>query len=144
MTYNMIVEGVLAETGYHVYGQMLERNQILPGMQRAMRLFKQDESRHIAYGVHLLSRLVAEHGDPVWEVIESQMQELIIPAIGVINDIFDQYSELPFGLEADTFINYAFGQFQKRLERIERARSLKLEQVIGAESHDLEQAEVIE
>jgi ribonucleoside-diphosphate reductase beta chain len=144
VTYNMIVEGVLAETGYHAYGQMLERNQILPGMQRAMRLFKQDESRHIAYGVHLLSRLVAEYGDPVWEVIESQMQELIIPAIGVINDIFDQYTELPFGLEAETFINYAFGQFQKRLERIERARNLKLEQVMGAESHDLEQAEVIE
>ena len=72
------------------------------------------------------------------------MQELIIPAIGVINDVFDQYTELPFGLEAETFINYAFGQFQKRLERIERARSLKLEQVMGAESHDLEQAEVIE
>ncbi len=144
VTYNMIVEGVLAETGYHAYGQMLERHQILPGMQRAMRLFKQDESRHIAYGVHLLSRLVAEHGDPVWEVIENQMQELIIPAIGVINDIFDQYSELPFGLEAETFISYAFGQFQKRLARIERARGLKLEQVMGAESHDLEQAEVIE
>ena len=54
------------------------------------------------------------------------------------------FGELPFGLEADTFINYAFGQFQKRLARIEHARSLKLEQVIGAESHDLEQAEVIE
>lgn len=143
VTYNMIVEGVLAETGYHAYGQMLERNGILPTMQKAMRLFKQDESRHIAYGVHLLSRLVAEHGDPVWEVIESDMQTLILPAIGVINEIFDQYETLPFGLAVDDFINFAFGQFQRRLERIERARALSLEQVVGQESHALEQAEVV-
>ncbi|MFN3265849.1 MAG: R2-like ligand-binding oxidase [Deinococcales bacterium] len=143
VTYNMIVEGVLAETGYHAYGQMLERNEILPTMQKAMRLFKQDESRHIAYGVHLLSRLVAEHGDPVWEAVESQMQSLILPAIGVINEIFDQYETLPFGLVVDDFIHFAFGQFQRRLERIERARNLSLEQVIGQESHALEQAEVV-
>jgi ribonucleoside-diphosphate reductase beta chain len=143
VTYNMIVEGVLAETGYHAYGQMLEKNGILPEMQNAMRLFKQDESRHIAYGVHLLSRLVAEHGDPVWEVIESEMQSLIVPAIGVINEVFDQYQTLPFGLEADDFINYAFGQFQRRLERIERARNLTVAEVIGQESHALEQAEVV-
>lgn len=143
VTYNMIVEGVLAETGYHAYGQMLERNNLLPGMQRAMRLFKQDESRHIAYGVHLLSRLVAEHGDPVWSVIETQMQELIIPAIGVINEVFDQYPTMPFGLEAEAFIGYAFGQFQRRLERIERARDLSLAVIVGQESHDLEAAEVV-
>ncbi len=142
VTYNMIVEGVLAETGYHAYGQMLERHKILPGMRRAMLLFKQDESRHIAYGVHLLSRLVAEHGDPVWEVIEAEMQTLIMPAIGVINEVFDTYQEMPFGLEAEDFIAYAFGQFQRRLERIERARGLSLEEVVGKESHDLEQAEV--
>jgi ribonucleoside-diphosphate reductase beta chain len=139
----MIVEGVLAETGYHAYGQMLQRNGILPAMQNAMRLFKQDESRHIAYGVHLLSRLVAEHGDPVWEMIEAEMQRLIVPAIGVINEVFDQYETLPFGLNADDFINYAFGQFQRRLERIERARNLSLAQVVGDESHALEQAEVV-
>jgi ribonucleoside-diphosphate reductase beta chain len=143
VTYNMIVEGVLAETGYHAYGQMLEKNGILPTMQKAMRLFKQDESRHIAYGVHLLSRLVAEHGDPVWEVIESEMQTLIVPAIGVINEIFDQYETLPFGLVVDDFVNYAFGQFQRRLERIERARNLSVAEVVGQESHDLEQAEVV-
>ena len=69
VTYNMIVEGVLAETGYHAYYNILERNQIMPGMRYAMQKFKQDESRHIAYGVYLLSRLVAEHGDPVWRIL---------------------------------------------------------------------------
>jgi ribonucleoside-diphosphate reductase beta chain len=144
VTYNMIVEGVLAETGYHSYALMLERNNILPGMQTAMGHFKRDESRHIAYGVHLLSRLVAEHGDPVWEAIESKMQELIIPAIGVVSEVFDRYQELPFGLEQEGMVNYAFSQFQKRINRIEKARGMSLEEVVGEESHALELEEVLD
>jgi ribonucleoside-diphosphate reductase beta chain len=61
VTYNMVVEGVLAETGYHAFFTMLERNDLLPGLRKGIALLKQDESRHIAYGVYLLSRLVAEH-----------------------------------------------------------------------------------
>jgi ribonucleoside-diphosphate reductase beta chain len=143
VTYNMIVEGVLAETGYHSYAQMLSQNNILPGMQTVMGHFKRDESRHIAYGVHLLSRLVAEHGDPVWEAIEARMQELIVPAIGVLNEVFERYEALPFGLNQDELVNFAFSQFQKRITRIERARGMSLEEVLGVESHDLEAAEVI-
>jgi ribonucleoside-diphosphate reductase beta chain len=143
VTYNMIVEGVLAETGYHSYAQMLERNNVLPGMQVLMGHFKRDESRHIAYGVHLLSRLVAEHGDPVWEAIEARMQELIVPAVGVLNEVFEQYEVLPFGLEQDELINFAFSQFQKRINRIEKARGLSLEAVLGEESVNLEREEVV-
>jgi ribonucleoside-diphosphate reductase beta chain len=143
VTYNMIVEGVLAETGYHSYAQMLSKNNILPGMQTAMGHFKRDESRHIAYGVHLLSRLVAEHGDPVWDAIEARMQELIVPAIGVLNEVFERYETLPFGLNQDELVNFAFSQFQKRITRIERARSMSLEEVLGIESHDLEATEVL-
>lgn len=132
VTYNLIVEGVLAETGYHAFHQMLERNHLMPGMVDAMGKFKQDESRHIAYGIFLLSRLIAEHGDPVWNAIESRMGELLTPAIGVVNEIFEQYTELPFGLEVDEFVNYAISQFQKRMDRVERARGMSLEAVVGA------------
>ncbi len=144
VTYNMIVEGVLAETGYHAYGAMLERAGIMPGMRRVMTLFKQDESRHIAYGVHLLSRLVAEHGDPVWDAIEAKMNEMIVHALGVVNEMFETYEVMPFGLQQDEFIEYALGQFQKRLLRIERARNLTLDQVLGSESVTLEAEEVVQ
>ena len=147
VTYNMIVEGVLAETGYHAYYNILERNQIMPGMRYAMQKFKQDESRHIAYGVYLLSRLVAEHGDPVWEAIESRMGELFVPAIGVVNELFDitaARGPVPFNLEQDEFVNFAIGQFQKRIARVERARGLSLAQVLGEESLQLEREEVVE
>lgn len=132
VTYNLIVEGVLAETGYHAFGQMLERNKLMPGMVDAMGKFKQDESRHIAYGIFLLSRLIAEYGDPVWDAIESRMGELLTPALGVVNEIFEQYIELPFGLQMDEFVEYAISQFQKRMDRVERARGMSLEAVVGA------------
>ncbi len=146
VTYNMIVEGVLAETGYHAYHNILERNNIMPGMRYAMQKFKQDESRHIAYGVYLLSRLVAEHGDPVWEAIEARMGELFVPAIGVVNEMFDMTAargEIPFYLEQDEFVNFAISQFQKRIARVERARSLSLAEVLGEESLQLEREELV-
>jgi len=130
VTYNMIVEGVLAETGYNAYHAMLERNGILPGMQQTVDLLKKDESRHIAYGVFLLSRLTAEHGDPVWEAIQRRMGELMPLAIGTISEIFDAYQEMPFGLELESFVGFASAQFESRLARLERARDLSLDSIL--------------
>jgi ribonucleoside-diphosphate reductase beta chain len=128
VTYNMIVEGVLAETGYHAYLTALERNGLMPGQCRGIRLLKQDESRHIAYGVFLISRLVAQEPG-LWEVAEETMNELLIPALGVVADVFGSYEVMPFGLVEAEFVDYALGQFNKRIERIERARGASLEEV---------------
>ncbi len=125
LTYNMIVEGVLAETGYHAYFTMLEANDLLPGTRRGIALLKQDESRHIAYGVYLLSRLIASD-EAVWPHIEERMGDLIGHALGVIDEAFSAYEQMPFGLQLETFTDYALGQFQKRLARLERARGAGL------------------
>ncbi len=137
VTYNMIVEGVLAETGYHAYLTALERNGLLPGQCRGIRLLKQDESRHIAYGVYLISRLIAAD-DALWDVAEATMNELLGPALGVVGDIFGSYPVMPFGLEEGIFADYAIDQFQKRLARIERARGATLEDVHRATEHAIE------
>jgi ribonucleoside-diphosphate reductase beta chain len=121
LTYNMVVEGVLAETGYQGYFTILERNGIMPGMCRGVRLLKQDESRHIAYGIYVLSRLIAAD-DTLWELIEERMNELLMYALGTIDEIFSAYEVMPFGIELDDFTTFALGQFQKRLNRIEAAR----------------------
>lgn len=128
LTYNMIVEGVLAETGYHAYFTMLEANDLMPGTRAGIRLLKQDESRHIAYGVYLLSRLIAAD-DAIWERIEGRMHELLLHAMGVIDEAFACYEVMPFGLEMDTFSTYALGQFQKRLDRLEAARGRTLAEI---------------
>lgn len=127
-TYNMIVEGMLAETGYHAYFSALERNDIMPGTRKGIELLKQDESRHIAYGVYLLSRLIAED-ETLFEVVEDTMNQLVIPALGVITDAFSFYDVIPFGLVEEEFTAYAMGQFQKRMERIEKSRGATLDDI---------------
>jgi ribonucleoside-diphosphate reductase beta chain len=128
VTYNMIVEGVLAETGYHAFFTMLERNDLMPGLRKGISLLKQDESRHIAYGVYLLSRLVAEHPEE-WDTLDSQMNSLLPFAMGVIGDAFACYDVVPFGLVEDDFVNYAMSQFAKRFGRLEKARGATLDEV---------------
>ena len=138
VTYNMIVEGVLAETGYHAYLSALERNGLLPGQCRGIRLLKQDEGRHIAYGVFLISRLLAADGR-LWEVAEATMNELLVPALGVVADTFAPYPVMPFGLEPDEFTDYALDQFQKRLARIERARGATVAEIDRVTEQAVEQ-----
>jgi ribonucleoside-diphosphate reductase beta chain len=129
VTYHLIVEGVLAETGYHIYHATLERNGLLPGMQELVNLIKRDEARHLAYGVYLLARLLAEHGEVVWTAIERRMGNLLAPAIGVVQETFACYEVMPFGLKQEDFVQYATAQFRKRMERVAKARGQTLEQV---------------
>jgi len=130
VTYNMIVEGVLAETGYHSYHESLAANNLMPALCNALVEIKRDESRHIAYGVYLLSRLVAED-TAVWDVIEARMQELFPYALGVVAETFDRYEDgiTPFGLEMSTFTEFATAQFGKRYDRIARARGKTFEEI---------------
>jgi ribonucleoside-diphosphate reductase beta chain len=128
VTYNLIIEGVLAETGYHAFFSMLERNDLMPGVRRGITLLKQDESRHIAYGIYLLSRLVAADAS-LWQVLENTMNTLLMPAVGVISDVFACYKTVPFGLVEEDFMNYAMDQFQKRYTRLERSREASLAEI---------------
>src|SRR5579859_548898 len=58
VTYNMMVEGTLAETGYWSFGRYLERDRYLPGLAQGIRLIQRDESRHIRFGIYMLQRLI--------------------------------------------------------------------------------------
>jgi ribonucleoside-diphosphate reductase beta chain len=128
VTYNLVVEGMLAETGYHSYFTVLEQQNLMPGVRQGVRLLKQDESRHIAYGIFLISRLIAAD-DSLWAVVEETMNELLIPGLGVIGDAFACYDPIPFGLKEAEFVDYAMAQFQKRIERVERARGATLDEI---------------
>jgi ribonucleoside-diphosphate reductase beta chain len=132
VTYNLVVEGVLAETGYAAWYDVLERRGILPATLAGVGHLKADESRHLAYGVYLLSRLVAEYGDPVWNAIEARMELLLPLALGVVDDIFDAYPDgMPFGLEREPFLDLATRNFQNRLRRVGQARGRTLEEIVG-------------
>src|SRR4051794_4525176 len=121
VTYNLVVEGVLAETGYPSYFEALEARALMPGLREGLRLIKQDESRHIAYGVHLLTRLVA--ADPaLWSIVEERMAALLPLALGVVEEGFARYGDRsPFGLQKDEIAAFAASQFQARLDHIRPA-----------------------
>lgn len=116
--YNMIIEGVLAETGYQSFFKMLDTTNSMPGLKQGLRLIQRDESRHIAYGVFLISRLIAADKS-LWPIVEDRMNELFAR---VASD--QEQNGTPEFLRV-----YARQQFQKRLTRIARAREQSTEQV---------------
>ncbi len=142
VTYNMIIEGVLAETGYHGFRQSLEANGKLPGLLDGIRLLARDESRHIRYGVYLLDRLINESADG-WEVMNRRMNELLAPAMGVISEFWDGYDETdpPFGQRMETYLEFASVQFDKRMKVLERDYGKSMEQIEKAAVADLAEDE---
>lgn len=128
VTYNMIVEGMLAETGYHAYFTVMQRENLLPAQRQGIHYLKQDESRHIAYGIFLLSRLIAAD-DSLWQVAEDTFNALVMPAIGIISEGLAAYDPIPFDLSEAEFTDYAMSQFQKRIARLERARGASLDDI---------------
>ena len=145
VTYNMIIEGVLAETGYHGFRQSLEANQKLPGLLDGIRLVARDESRHIRYGVFLLDRLI-NVSPSGWDVMNLRMNELLGPAMGVISEFWEHYDDEhgPFGQRMETFLDFASTQFDKRMKVLERDRGKSLEAIVRAVVADIsEDDEVI-
>jgi ribonucleoside-diphosphate reductase beta chain len=136
VTYNMVVEGVLAETGYQVYHDALVTRDLLPGLREGLGYVKRDEARHIAYGVFLLSRLVA--ADPsLWDVVAARMEELLPLALAFVQETYEPWGDVsPFGVERDTVLAWATTQFQKRFERIERARGKSLAEIDALAEED--------
>ena len=134
----MIVEGVLAETGYHGFRESLEANGNMPGLLEGIRLVSRDESRHIRYGVFLLDRLINE--SPVgWDVMNRHMNELLAPAMGVISEFWEGYDEenAPFGQRMETYLDFASTQFDKRMKVLERDRGKSLAEIERAAIADL-------
>ena len=128
VTYNMIVEGVLAETGYYSFYRALRDKNLMPGTTEGIDRLKQDESRHIAYGIYLISRLVSENPD-LWEVAENHMNTLLMPAVGVVTESLATYDPIPFGFKVEDFTDYAMMQFQKRFARIQQSQGAHLSDV---------------
>jgi ribonucleoside-diphosphate reductase beta chain len=90
---------------------------------------KRDESRHIAYGVYLLSRLVAADAT-LWDVVAARMEELLPLALAFVRETYEPWGDVsPFGVQVGTVLGWATAQFQKRLARIERARGRTLAEI---------------
>ncbi|MGI5127325.1 R2-like ligand-binding oxidase [Pseudonocardia sp. CA-107938] len=124
VTYNHIVEGTLALTGYFAWSKVCASRGILPGMQQVIKHIGDDERRHMAWGTFTCRRHVAAD-DAMWDVVDERMQELLVPAMGVVVGVRDE-EERPFGIDINDMAEYAMDKVGRRLGAIESARGANL------------------
>ncbi|HZU49378.1 MAG TPA: R2-like ligand-binding oxidase [Mycobacterium sp.] len=129
VTYNHIVEGMLALTGYYAWHKICVERGILPGMQELVQRIGDDERRHMAWGTFTCRRHVAAD-DANWTVFETRMNELIPLGQRLIDEGFALYApDVPFDLSLDEFMAYATDKGLRRLGTISSARGRPLEEI---------------
>ena len=127
-TYNHVIEGMMALTGYYAWHRICVDNNILPGMQELVRRIGDDERRHMAWGTFTCRRHVAAD-DSNWGVFEERMNQLIPMALQNTDDAYDLYDEVPFNLQKEEFQQYAADKGMRRFGTISSARGRPLEEI---------------
>ncbi|RRJ33118.1 ferritin family protein [Halocatena pleomorpha] len=121
--YHLIVESVLAQTGYYGIqssysptgadlqgGDPVHLEGLIEGITRV----RSDEGRHVGFGMHEVQRLIAEDDvDP--EIVRSTLQELLGHVVGSL-DYGDSAGERP--VDATPLIEYATEKTTRRIEII--------------------------
>jgi ribonucleoside-diphosphate reductase beta chain len=128
VTYNHVVEGMLALTGYYAWHKICVERNILPGMQELVRRIGDDERRHMAWGTFTCRRHVAAD-DANWSVFESRMNELMPLALDATVQGFALFAVMPFGLVQDEFMQYAADKGMRRFGTISSARGRPLAEI---------------
>ncbi len=129
VTYNHIVEGMLALTGYYAWHKICVGRGILPGMQQLVRHISDDERRHMAWGTFTCRRHVAAD-EANWAVFEERMNELLPLALKVTEEGFALYGDdVPFGLSVDEMMQYASDKGMRRFGTISSARGRPLGEI---------------
>ena len=128
VTYNHVIEGSLALTGYYAWQKVCTMRGTFPGMLELIKHIGDDERRHMAWGTFTCRRHVAAD-DANWDVVTARMGELMPLALGMIQWVDQQFDEQPFGLDNQEFIAYAADRGQRRLAAIESARGRPVEEI---------------
>jgi ribonucleoside-diphosphate reductase beta chain len=126
VTYNHVIEGCLALTGYYSWQKVCTSRGILPGMQKIIKHIGDDERRHMAWGTFTCRRHVAAD-DSLWQVVQDRMGELMglaTETVVVGNAAFDNKPN--FGIDPDEMTAYAVDKLTRRLGAIESARGADL------------------
>ena len=122
VTYNHVVEGCLALTGYYGWNKVCNSRGILPGMRAIIKHIGDDERRHMAWGTFTCRRHVAAD-DSNWQVVQDRMGELMGLALASVEaDPFNFADDPPFGIDRDELSAYAADKLTRRLGAIESAR----------------------
>jgi ribonucleoside-diphosphate reductase beta chain len=122
VTYNHVVEGMMALIGYRAWHLICVKRDILPGMQQLVRCISDDERRHMAWGTFTCRRHVAAD-DANWTVFEKRMKELIPLAVRNSEEMLAPYGgQVPFKMTMEKSMQYATNKGMRRFGTINSAR----------------------
>lgn len=79
--YQGIIEGVQANTGYHIFLSVFARKGLLPGLSEGFRNIQRDEGRHVSFGLQILRHYA--HKDERYARRIREMYEEYLPLIRV-------------------------------------------------------------
>jgi ribonucleoside-diphosphate reductase beta chain len=122
VTYHMMIEGVVAETGYYGLFTALRSKGLMPAFTRGLEYVQRDEARHVAFGLHLLTRLVTEE-PALWPVMESRLERLLPLSQGITLQVLEDYlPNIPLGLDLNDVLTYSASQYMARMNVLNRAK----------------------
>src|SRR3989442_13048950 len=93
----------------------------MPGFREGVKHAQAAEDRHMAYGLFLLSRLVAESPD-VWSAVSRRMEGLSPLTLGIVSEFFEAYDPTPAALSLDDTLQDAIARFSNRCAALAVAR----------------------
>ena len=122
--YHLVIEGILAQTGYYgltkVWGPQVEEYPELPGLVEGINLIRQDEGRHVGFGMAKLRDLV-QSGEVDAELLDETVGELVLLVQGTLTPDEEEQEaldELPQVLDDDELTEYAVGKHTERMGQI--------------------------
>lgn len=127
--YNMIVEGVLAESGYYSFRRVFKKAGFFPGILQGIDYLNMDEGRHIQFGIYTIQRLVVGN-DANYKIFIDYMDELWTHAFGVVDYLTglaeNQQKTATYksslDIDPDIMKDYALKQFNIRKSKVDRVK----------------------
>jgi ribonucleoside-diphosphate reductase beta chain len=125
--YHLIVEGVLAQTGYWAFQKTLgednDETPNLPGLLEGFVKIRGDESRHVGFGLHRINENM-KNNDISMDVINTTAKDLL-PLIQQVFMYIWEDLENPEQYPAVTpreTMNYIQGEHSARMEQIKKSK----------------------
>ena len=119
--YHLVIEGILAQTGYYGMQQSYAEDSYpdlphLPGLYEGFTRIRQDEGRHVGFGMAKLKELVTDEGvDP--RLLDDTVNELLPLVNGIAANPDDQYVE-DVGPQPEELQSFATKKHVQRMEQI--------------------------
>lgn len=136
--YNMVVEGILAETGYHAFRELFRKADLLPGILQGIDYLNEDEGRHLLFGIYTIQRS-AVGNDRLLKVFNDFIDELWADAFGFIQylttlydiQVAQDWTNTSLVLDSDAIQMYGKKMYEIRKKQINTVKQYETEEQLS-------------